>query len=228
MPVCPKCNAIYTQALRFCSTDGMPLLYCSDAVYLPLGTNTGGLTVRERLRTDALGVVYRATAQSSGNDYCIRLFHPELINPELYERIETVGALLCEGLAIAEVPATYHIITLNDGRKGIVSEYIPGITLESFIQNSSRMAPKSAVAMLLCIAEIIDKAHRGGFTHGSLAPDNILLIQEHIAPRQDTSRIKLLDFGIGRTVASYNFAALKKCATELLGKDASVYYVQNC
>lgn len=226
MPVCPKCNTTYTNVLKFCSSDGTPLLHCSDDVYLPLGARVSGLTVRERLKTDALGVVYKCSGQASdGRVFCVRLFHPELANADLYGRLETVGVLLQQGLNIPEIPASYAVAVLEDGRRALVTEYIPGVSVESFIQTGGRMQAKAAVALLFCVGEIIEKAHRAGFTHGGLNPENILLVQEHTDPgHAGKSRIKLLDFGVGRTIASYDPAALRRCAAELLGKDTTVFY----
>lgn len=226
MPVCPKCNTTYTSVLKFCSNDGTPLLHCSDDVYLPLGARVSGLIVRERLKTDALGVVYKCSGQGGDERaFCVRLFHPELINADLYGRLETVGVLLKQGLNIPEIPAGYTVAVLDDGRRVFVTEYIPGVSLESFIQTGGRMQAKAAVALLFCIGEILEKAHRAGFTHGGLNPENILLVQEHTSPgHAERSRIKLLDFGVGRTIASYDPTALRRCAAELLGKDTTVFY----
>lgn len=225
MPVCPKCNTTYTNVLKFCSNDGTPLLHCSDSVYLPLGAKVSGLIVQERLKTDALGVVYKCSSQAvDERAFCIRLFHPELANADLYGRLETVGVLLQQGLNIPEIPANYTVAILEDGRRAFVTEYIPGVSVESFIQTRGRMQAKAAVALLFCVGEIIEKAHRAGFTHGGLNPENILLVQDTAPGHIERSRIKLLDFGVGRTIASYDPAALRKCAAELLGKDSSVFY----
>src|SRR3989442_1587423 len=116
MHVCPKCNAIYTGSLKYCSGDGTPLVSCSEQIYLPIGeVINDSVSIVARLRTDSLGVIYQATDRIlTGRSICLRLFHPGVAIRATFGGLEKLGMLLRQGLDYPDIIANYIVIELED------------------------------------------------------------------------------------------------------------------
>jgi serine/threonine protein kinase len=57
----------------------------------------------------------------------------------------------------------------------VVSEYVEGENLESFLASHPLPSPKRALDIALPICDALGAAHRAGYVHGHLTPRNILL-----------------------------------------------------
>ena len=62
----------------------------------------------------------------------------------------------------------------NDMRY-IVMEYVPGKTLKDLIRERGRIAPETAVRMVIRILAAVDHAHKNGIVHRDIKPQNILV-----------------------------------------------------
>ena len=78
----------------------------------------------------------------------------------------------------------------NDMRY-IVMEYVPGKTLKDLIREQGRIAPETAVRMVIRILAAVDHAHKNGIVHRDIK-----------APRTSSwdknGKVKVADFGIAR------------------------------
>lgn len=90
--------------------------------------------------------------------------------------------------------------TLPNGLPFMVMEYLEGHDLDVELETRGRLAVGDAVDTVLQALEAIASAHEIGIVHRDLKPSNIFL-----ALRPDRSRrVKLLDFGISKTLADTN------------------------
>jgi len=89
---------------------------------------------------------------------------------------------------------TVHDFGLDDGRLFIVMEYVPGTDLKSLLKKQSRFNVDEAIALMIQACAGVGYAHRAGLVHCDIKPQNML-----ITPDQ---RLKVLDFGIARALAS--------------------------
>jgi len=69
-------------------------------------------------------------------------------------------------------------------------ELLPGQTLQDFIAERGAAAPRTAVAIVVQVAEALDFAHSKGVVHRDLKPSNVMLLPDGTA--------KVMDFGIAR------------------------------
>lgn len=70
----------------------------------------------------------------------------------------------------------------------IVMDFIPGLTLNEYIDKKS-IYLESAVSLVILLCEIIEKAHNIGLFHRDLKPDNIIIEEQSDNPI-------IIDFGI--------------------------------
>ncbi|MDQ3860012.1 MAG: protein kinase, partial [Actinomycetota bacterium] len=82
----------------------------------------------------------------------------------------------------------------EDGTYYIAMEYLPGGTLKDRILKRGAIAPRTAAAVALQIAEALRAAHAAGVVHRDIKPHNVLVT--------DTGDIKVGDFGIARAATS--------------------------
>jgi serine/threonine protein kinase len=88
-----------------------------------------------------------------------------------------------------------HIIAVHDvgeitGSYYIAMDFLPGKNLKDLIRDG--LKPKAAIHIIKQVAEALDFAHKKGFIHRDVKPDNVLF-------REDGSAV-LTDFGIASDV----------------------------
>src|SRR5215212_9857814 len=76
----------------------------------------------------------------------------------------------------------------------IAMEYLPGGTLKDRLLQRSPLAPRTAAAVALQIAEALHAAHRAGVVHRDIKPHNVLVTA--------SGDVKVGDFGIARAASS--------------------------
>ncbi len=92
----------------------------------------------------------------------------------------------------------------------IVTEYVPGKNLKTWLQQASPKLSFREIARLVAeIAEAIDHAHKQGVVHRDLKPSNIV-VEEQVSPPTEThnrpTRLKpcIMDFGISKITDTIN------------------------
>jgi serine/threonine protein kinase len=93
-------------------------------------------------------------------------------------------------LSHPNIVSIYDLGTNDDGSAYLVTEYVPGKTLESLMASQGAL-PLSRIGVWACdLANALNRAHRAGIIHGDVKPANIFVTDE--------GHIKLGDFGIAR------------------------------
>ena len=114
-----------------------------------------------------------------------------------------------------------------------VMEYFEGKTLQQLLNENHKLAPNSALTIILKVCQGLKEAHHKGIIHRDLKPDNIFLISEG-------DIVKLIDFGIAKkideeskkqtqlTVAgtflgTYRYASPEQCLGESIDSRTDIY-----
>lgn len=222
MPVCPKCNTVYVDDVRFCKADGFPLIPHASETYIPLGVVVNeSLRVIDRMRTDRFGVVYRVEdAIDPGQVFALRLFRRGLVNSKVFAALNQLAERMSQGLRETDVLGEYIPIQLEDGRYALLSTDFPGIPLDELITSEAPLKPPFVVSALLRVADVLTGAHMSGFVHGNITPENVLIVDR--SERGVT--VKLADFGLATTIRIHNARALTAPAGAVRLQNYDNYY----
>lgn len=116
---------------------------------------------------------------------------------------EQVARFMREAKAAAKIKSEHvarvtDIGRLDSGEPFIVMEYLDGEDLGEVVAAQKRLPLTEAVNYIIQACEAMAEAHAAGIVHRDLKPENLFL-----AKRSDGSaRIKVLDFGISKTLPS--------------------------
>ena len=138
-----------------------------------------------------MATVYQALDQKHGRQVAIKVLRPDLTAAFGSERF-------LREIGIAARLAHPHIVPLIDsgeteGLLYYVSQYMPGGSLRDRLDREQRLSLKDAIQIVREAGAGLDYAHRNGFVHRDVKPENILFADGHAV---------LADFGIARAFAN--------------------------
>ncbi|HEX7980847.1 MAG TPA: serine/threonine-protein kinase, partial [Gemmatimonadaceae bacterium] len=169
-----------------------------------------GRVIAERYRVIALvgsggmGEVYRAEHVGLKRPTALKFMRPALGGePGALARFRR-EAEQASRISHPNVGAIYDFGETSDGLVFLAMEFIEGESLADRIKRVGRLAPAEAAHVLAGAAAGLAAAHRRGILHRDLKPANIMLARdaEHHAgaPAGDVGTVKLVDFGIARSI----------------------------
>ena len=166
-----------------------PDTYCT--VTLAAGTRLGPYEIASPLGAGGMGEVYRAKDTRLNRTVAVKVLSTELANtPELRQRFErearAISALNHRHICVL------HDVGQQDGVAFLVMEYLEGETLADRLKKGA-LRFDQALRHGIEIAEALHAAHRQGIVHRDLKPANVMITK---------SGIKLLDFGLAKTLAA--------------------------
>src|SRR5438045_568077 len=156
-----------------------------------IGRLLGHYRIVEQIGAGGMGVVYRAHDEELRRDVAVKILPPGVVSDELSR-----SQLRSEALAVAKLNHPNIAMAFDFGHEQgvdfLVTEYIPGVTLDEKLHGSGPLAEKVTLDLsvqLMCGLEI---AHREGIVHRDLKPGNLRL-------RSDGT-LKILDFGLAKVI----------------------------
>lgn len=175
--------------------EGWPLI--ADSPYRYLGKFVDKRYLLEQFLGDgATGYVYRARALQIH-----RRFACKIVDTRRYKRKEFEEELLrrfrleveaMSRLRNPHVVAIYEAMQLTDGVFALLMDFVDGRTLSDLLERVGRIKMDRALDIMRQVANGLYEAHRVGFIHRDLKPDNIMI--ERLPASGFFARI--LDFGI--------------------------------
>jgi serine/threonine-protein kinase len=150
--------------------------------------------IERLLATGGMGAVYLGTHTRLRKRVAIKILNPQLSSTPMIERFhrEAITASQIGHEGIAQVT---DIGTSREGEPFLVMEYLEGESLANRLHRLGALAIQDACELGCTILSPLGAAHRAGIVHRDLKPDNVFLVRQS---RGET--VKLLDFGISRTV----------------------------
>ena len=144
-------------------------------------------TVEREVGRGGMATVYVAEEAKHSRQVAIKVLHPELA--------ATLGAdRFLREIGIAARLSHPHLVPLIDSGEAngllyYVSAYVPGGSLRDRLEREGRLPVRDALRIAEEIGTALDYAHRAGFVHRDVKPENILFADGHAL---------LADFGVAR------------------------------
>src|SRR4051812_2025023 len=169
-----------------------------------VGQTISHYRISEQIGAGGMGVVYRARDERLDRDVAVKVLPPRsLTDPATRQQLRK-EALTLSKLNHTNIAIVFDFDTENE-TDFLVTEYVPGITLDAKLAGSSMLEPE-VLRLGVQLAAGLEAAHREGIVHRDLKPGNLRITPD--------GRVKILDFGLARLVPHPSEAG----ATETISK----------
>jgi serine/threonine-protein kinase len=159
----------------------------------------GRYRVERTVGQGSMGIVVEATDLTLQMRVALKVMSPERANNEEARKRFVREAQAVLKLTNEHVTRMYEVGSLADGVPFLVMEYLVGNTLEHLLFSSNGPLPVDVVLdWSLQALEGLAEAHRLGFVHRDVKPENLFL---HEPPGQPPI-VKVLDFGAVKELMS--------------------------
>ncbi len=161
----------------------------------PRAAAIGVYTDAELIGAGGMGVVYKAVAPD-GRAVAVKVIPAGATNRTMAGRLEREWQTLAT-LDHPNVARVFDSGTTPDGRPYFAMEYIPGVPLVQYADDT-RLTVRQRLELFRGVAAAVTHLHRRGIIHRDLKPGNIL-----VAEAADGGAVpKLIDFGLAKEVGS--------------------------
>jgi serine/threonine protein kinase len=211
---CPTCEKTFHVADR-CPNDGARLVKLATRIDPFLGREIDGrYTILEKLGQGGMGAVYRAQQHAIEREVAIKVVSPHLISD-----IDVIKRFLREAKLAGKLSHPNAVAVLDsgsteDGVFYLVMELVVGRTLDQVIKAEKQFRPERVVRIGTQVCDALDGAHALQIVHRDLKPANIMLLS------QGKDLVKVLDFGLAKSVAPDQTSTTMTNAGALLGTPA--------
>lgn len=153
----------------------------------------GRYRVEARIAVGGMATVYRAVDTRLDRVLALKVMHPGLAADGTF-----VERFIREAKSVARLAHPNVVQVFDQGTDGsyvyLAMEYIAGCTLRDVLRDRGALQPRAALDILEPVLAALGAAHRAGFVHRDMKPENVLI--------GDDGRVKVADFGLVRSVDS--------------------------
>jgi len=202
--LCGGDDAIREQVMAMLAADAEPdalldrgLHSAAEAVlaHVPLGLpreSFGPYRVTGLLGEGGMGVVYRGWRDDLGSEAAIKVLRDASLSPARRERFAFEQRVLAQ-LNHPAIARLYDADTLPDGTPWIAMELVEGRPITSYARERA-LGIRARLALFREVCVAVRYAHSRAILHRDLKPSNLLV--------RDDGQVKLLDFGISKSLES--------------------------
>jgi predicted Ser/Thr protein kinase len=154
-----------------------------------IGAIHGPYVVKQKIGEGGMGVVYLAQDTRLDRPVALKALAPQNTRDAQYRERLRREAKAAARLAHPGI-ATVYALEEFDEQLYIVSEYVPGETLQQRLRRGS-LPVAELMDVAVQIARALTAAHEAGIVHRDLKPENIVATAD--------GAVKILDFGLARS-----------------------------
>ncbi|MFV0136496.1 Stk1 family PASTA domain-containing Ser/Thr kinase [Streptomyces sp. HMX87] len=151
----------------------------------------GRYRVDARIAVGGMATVYRAVDTRLDRVLALKVMHPTLAADASF-----VERFIREAKSVARLAHPNVVQVFDQGTDGayvyLAMEYVSGCTLRDVLRERGALQPRAALDILEPVLAALGAAHRAGFVHRDMKPENVLI--------GDDGRVKVADFGLVRAV----------------------------
>ncbi|WP_180687488.1 Stk1 family PASTA domain-containing Ser/Thr kinase [Streptomyces gossypiisoli] len=151
----------------------------------------GRYRVDARIAVGGMATVYRAVDTRLDRVLALKVMHPTLAADGSF-----VERFIREAKSVARLAHPNVVQVFDQGADGsyvyLAMEYVSGCTLRDVLRERGALQPRAALDILEPVLAALGAAHRAGFVHRDMKPENVLI--------GDDGRVKVADFGLVRAV----------------------------
>lgn len=153
-------------------------------------THVGHYSLKRRLGSGGMGVVWLAFDPRSSQRVAIKLLSPDLAHDLDHRRRLRREADLASSLRSPHIVQVLDY-GISNGQPYFVMEYVPGTTLDDYAASRGMLPVHEAVDLIKQAAQGLAVAHAGNVLHGDIKAQNLML---------SSGVVKVMDFGIARDI----------------------------
>ncbi|MGW0532603.1 Stk1 family PASTA domain-containing Ser/Thr kinase [Streptomyces sp. NPDC003032] len=147
--------------------------------------------IEGRIAVGGMATVYRAVDTRLDRVLALKVMHPTLAADASF-----VDRFIREAKSVARLSHPNVVGVFDQGADAgyvyLAMEYIAGCTLRDVLRERGALQPRAALDILEPVLAALGAAHRAGFVHRDMKPENVLI--------GDDGRVKVADFGLVRAV----------------------------
>ncbi len=147
--------------------------------------------IEGRIAVGGMATVYRAVDTRLDRVLALKVMHPTLAADASF-----VDRFIREAKSVARLSHPNVVGVFDQGTDGsyvyLAMEYVAGCTLRDVLRERGALQPRAALDILEPVLAALGAAHRAGFVHRDMKPENVLI--------GDDGRVKVADFGLVRAV----------------------------
>ena len=148
-------------------------------------------TINELLGEGATATVYRAMDHDLGDEIALKVFHAAVSRNDLLSERMKLEIRLCRKLSHVNIIKIFDMGSYLKHRF-LTMELLEGSTLKDILRGPVSM--ERGLRYLSHACRGLHEAHRAGFVHRDVKPDNLFVTHEDV--------VKVMDFGIAKATTS--------------------------
>jgi serine/threonine protein kinase/tetratricopeptide (TPR) repeat protein len=176
------------------------------------GQRLGHYRLLEKIGAGGMGEVYRARDERLGRDVAVKVLSPNLVADESVRRHLRKEARALSKLNHPNIEILFELGS-QDSSEFLVMEYVPGVTLSDRLTHGP-LSEKDIARLGVQLADGLAAAHNQGVVHCDLKPANLRITPD--------GRLKILDFGIAKSLRPTNDAPKNDTTTTSTSGDQAV------
>ncbi|MFJ3995712.1 Stk1 family PASTA domain-containing Ser/Thr kinase [Streptomyces parvus] len=153
----------------------------------------GRYRIEARIAVGGMATVYRAVDTRLDRVLALKVMHPALATD-----VSFVERFIREAKSVARLAHPNVVAVFDQGAEGayvyLAMEYVAGCTLRDVLRERGALQPRAALDILEPVLAALGAAHRAGFVHRDMKPENVLI--------GDDGWVKVADFGLVRAVGT--------------------------